>query len=240
MFRVEGLRASAGHFSETSRHFSLGPIDFAVPDGASWGIVGPSGAGKTKLLETIAGVLPVAAGAISLDGIALAGLPPEARGIGFVYQQPLLFPHLGVIDNIAFAAAGRRRAFSSGGRVPPTAPSEAVPRDSKKDRGWFMGRVEALADGLDIRPLLGRRVAGLSAGEQQRVAIARALFRNPRILLLDEPTSALDERRRQQVRSLLRSVQQAHGITILETAHSEQQLDGVAGRIRLDGGRQIG
>src|SRR5205807_7198786 len=143
---------------------------------------GPSGAGKTKLLEIIAGLQTPSSGEIWIDDRDITALPPERRNVGFMYQDYLLFPHLTVRRNVAF---GLWR----------------IPAADVKDR------IEKLSRLLKIEHLLDRNISGLSGGEQQRVALARALAPRPDVLLLDEPLSALD---RQNRRALQRELLNVH------------------------------
>ena len=140
---IQGLRARAGSFE-------LGPIDLDVECDRVLAILGPSGAGKTMLLETIAGFRAAAAGAISLGGRQLGQLPPEERAIGFVFQDAALFPHLSVHDNVGFALRARGERH-------------------------YGQRVDALLAHFEITPLGKRSPGSLSGGERQRVALARAL-----------------------------------------------------------------
>src|SRR5581483_4308906 len=142
---------------------------------------GPSGAGKTTVLRLLAGLERGEGSAWVLgecwdDSARGVHLPPHARGVGYVFQEPALFPHLTVAGNLAYAE--RRGGRRAGARA-----SAALSRD-------------AVAALLGIAPLLGRGVEGLSGGERQRVAIARALLSGPRLLLLDEPLAALDPARK--------------------------------------------
>ena len=189
MIRLEGLRVQVGSFE-------LRDINLQVPEGGYALIIGPTGSGKTTLLEAVAGNARLRAGRIYMHGEEVTALPPEQRGVGFVYQQYHLFPHLRVRENIAY---GIRRQSSNG-------------------RG-FRERVEELAGMLAITPLLDRPVRGLSGGEQQRVALARALAPKPSILLLDEPFAAVDPPSRQVLRRELRELHQREGITTLQVTH---------------------
>jgi molybdate/tungstate transport system ATP-binding protein len=189
MIRLEGLQVRVGSFE-------LRDINLQVPQGGYALIIGPTGSGKTTLLEAVAGNARLRAGRIYMHGEEVTALPPEQRGLGFVYQQYHLFPHLSVRENIAY---GIRRPGSNG-------------------RG-FRERVEELAGMLAITPLLDRPVRGLSGGEQQRVALARALAPKPSILLLDEPFAAVDPASRQVLRRELRELHQREGITTLQVTH---------------------
>ena len=159
-------------------------------------VFGPSGAGKTTLARCIAGLARPDAGRIVLDGMVLFGagvdIPVHRRGIGYVFQEARLFPHLDVRGNLLFGA-----------------PSGARP--------------DAIAEMLDIGPLLGRRPAGLSGGEAARVAIGRALLREPRLLILDEPLAALDGRLRTAILPYLERVRDG-GTPILYISHAIEEV----------------
>jgi molybdopterin-binding protein len=176
--------------------FELRDISFSVPAGGYALIIGPTGSGKTTLLEAIAGHASVQRGRVILHGQDVENVPPERRGLGFVYQQYHLFPHLSVRENIGYGL--RRQQVDEGGA----------------DR-----RVDELADTLGIAHLLERSVRGLSGGEQQRVALARALAPRPRILLLDEPFASVDPTTRHLLRRELRALHEREGITTLQVTH---------------------
>jgi len=189
VIRLENLHVRVGNFD-------LRDITLEVPKGGYALIIGPTGSGKTTLLEAIAGHAQLRAGRVFMHDDEVTHLPPEQRGLGFVYQQYHLFPHLSVRENIGY---GLRQPRGNGPR----------PAD----------RVAELAGMLAIEPLLERRVRGLSGGEQQRVALARALAPKPSILLLDEPFAAVDPATRQVLRRELRELHEREGITTLQVTH---------------------
>jgi molybdopterin-binding protein len=191
VIRLENLHVRVGTFD-------LREISLEVPKGGYALIIGPTGSGKTTLLEAVAGHARLRAGRVFMHDDEVTDLPPERRGLGFVYQQYHLFPHLSVRDNIGYGIA-RDRAT----------------RDGKEPRT----RILELADMLAIGPLLDRPVRGLSGGEQQRVALARALAPKPSILLLDEPFAAVDPATRQVLRRELRALHEREGITTLQVTH---------------------
>ena len=191
MIRLENLHVRVGTFD-------LRDISLEVPPGGYALIIGPTGSGKTTLLEAVAGHARLRAGRVFMHGDEVTDLPPEQRGLGFVYQQYHLFPHLSVRDNIGYGIARHRRS-----------------RDGHNPGA----RVQELADMLAITPLLDRPVRGLSGGEQQRVALARALAPKPSILLLDEPFAAVDPATRQVLRRELRELHEREGITTLQVTH---------------------
>jgi ABC-type Fe3+/spermidine/putrescine transport system ATPase subunit len=212
---VTGLAGRAGTFA-------VGPVDLTVPAGRVMVVLGPSGAGKTMLLETIAGLRPQHSGQIRLAGTDLTGLPPERRGIGLVFQDAALFPHLSVAENVAFGPRARRQA-----------PGE--------DPGLLLRR-------LGIAHLAARSPRSLSGGERQRVALARALAIKPGLLLLDEPLSALDQPTREDMRVLLPELLAELGIPAIHVTHDRDEALSigddlaivVAGQLRQTGpARQV-
>jgi ABC-type Fe3+/spermidine/putrescine transport system ATPase subunit len=170
---ISGLVAQAGSFT-------LGPVSLDIPPDRVLVLLGPSGAGKTVLLETVAGLRPQQSGQISLAGTDITGLPPERRRIGLVFQDAALFPHLSVKNNVTFGPRARRAAAPDGSRH--------------------------LLRQLGIEHLADRSPRSLSGGERQRVALARALAIQPDLLLLDEPLSALDQPTREDMRTLLQQL----------------------------------
>jgi molybdate/tungstate transport system ATP-binding protein len=190
--------------------FSLAAVDLHARKGEFFVLLGPTGSGKTVLLESIAGLLPVARGRIRLGGREVTALPPEQRAIGIVYQDSALFPHLNVRENITF-----------GVRYQAAPPAEVE------------ARFERLVDALGIGHLLARGVTHLSGGEKQRVALARALVVAPDLLLLDEPLSALDPNFREEIRDILKDLHRNTGITVLMVTHDFDEARYLADRIAV-------
>lgn len=190
--------------------FALLHIDLRVEPGEFFVLLGPTGAGKTLVLESIAGLLPVTDGSIYVNGSNITKLPPEARGVGIVYQDSALFQHLSVRANIAFGLRYQRSDGISSGR-----------------------RFDFLVDVLNLRHLLDRSVTHLSGGEKQRVALARALVVEPEVLLLDEPLSALDPNFREEIRDVLKQLHQETGITVLMVTHDFSEARYLARRVAV-------
>lgn len=186
--------------------FSLKNISLTVESNDFFVIMGPTGAGKTVLLEAIAGLAPLTDGQIKIDGRDVTGLPPEKRGIGLVYQDYALFPHLTVEQNIRFGLKYLKKQGAGG--------KPGISRAEHAER-HFTHLVEL----LDLDKILKRKPAGLSGGEAQRTALARALLMEPRLLLLDEPLSALDASFREEIRNRLRSLHRDTGTTFLMVTH---------------------
>jgi len=173
-------------------------------------LLGPSGAGKTVLLLTVAGLVRPDAGQILFDGADVTSLQPQKRDIGLVFQEANLFPHLNVIQNISFGKRYRRE------------------RAKEIER-----RIEQLVDMLGIRELLRRDAMGLSGGEKQRVAVARALALGPSILLMDEPLGLLDNNTRQELRKELRRIHDELGTTTLHVTHDRNEAFTIADRVAI-------
>jgi molybdate/tungstate transport system ATP-binding protein len=195
--------------------FALDGISFHVAAGEFFTILGPTGAGKTLILESIGGMVPVSGGRIRIGGRDVTDLPPERREIGFVYQDQALFPHLSVAQNIRYGLRYRPKAA-----------------DREK-------KIARLIQRLGLEPLLGRSVVNLSGGERQRVALARALAVAPEILLLDEPLSALDPNFREEIRDLLKGLHRETGITALMVTHDFAEAHFLAAHTAVISGGRI-
>jgi putative spermidine/putrescine transport system ATP-binding protein len=173
-------------------------------------VLGPSGSGKSTLLRTVAGLETPDTGRVLLDGQDLAAIRPERRGMAMVFQRPLLFPHLNVLDNVAFAAT-----------------VSGVPRkQARDDAQTFLELVQMEGAGT-------RTVTELSGGQQQRVAIARGLAARPAVLLLDEPFSALDPELRGAMHELLEQLREILNPTILMVTHDRDEAAAVADHLAL-------
>jgi len=206
--------------SITLDDFSLNKINIEVQSGEFFTIMGPTGAGKTIILELIAGLYVPETGKVVINGNDAINIPPEKREIGFVYQDYALFPHLNVYKNITFGLKLRKI-------------SSLIAKEG----------VKILADMLNIGHLLERFPGTLSGGEQQRVSLARALIMKPKILLMDEPLSAVDPSTRRMLCKLLKEVHKKYQCTVVHVTHDFNEASLLADRIGviLDGEvRQIG
>ena len=185
-------------------------LSLRVDGGTRTALVGPSGAGKTTLLRAIAGLADIGEGTIALGERSLTGVPAHRRGIAVVFQEPRLLPHLSVAENVALPLRAR-----------------------KASRGERHTAAAALLEDVGLSAFAGRRVQGLSGGEQQRVALARALCARPDLLLLDEPLAALDPNRRESLRRLLVRLQAEHGLTMLVVTHDRAEAAELGQRVAL-------
>jgi putative spermidine/putrescine transport system ATP-binding protein len=204
----------AVRFERVSRHFgevrAVDQVSFAVEDGEFFAMLGPSGSGKTTCLRLIAGFEEPDAGAIAIHGRSMAGVPPYDRNVNTVFQDYALFPHMRVLDNVAYGLMVRGVAKAERHR-----------------------RAEAALELVALGGLGGRRPAELSGGQRQRVALARALINQPEVLLLDEPLGALDLKLRQQMQTELKALQRKVGITFLYVTHDQEEALGMSDRLAV-------
>lgn len=183
---------------------AVNAFTFEIPDGKLIGLLGPSGCGKSTTLNLISGLLAPTEGKIFFGEDDVTGLPPENRGIGLVFQNYALYPHLSVRQNILF-------------------PLQNLKGKDKLSKVEMEQKAFEAARLVQIEELMDRKPGELSGGQQQRVAIARALVKMPRVLLLDEPLSNLDARLRLQTREEIRRIQKATKITTIFVTHDQEE-----------------
>lgn len=204
-------------------NFGYGPapllrdVSLSVPAGKFLTLLGPSGCGKTTLLKLVGGYLNPQSGSIRLRGRDVTGNPPEERGIGMVFQNYALFPHLCARRNVAFSLEVR---------------GVAKPEREK--------RVERMLDLVGLSPSERDRFPGaLSGGQQQRVALARAMVFRPELLLLDEPLANLDRHLRDQLRGELRRLQEETGVTAVMVTHDQEEAMAVSDLVGVMRGGEL-
>lgn len=185
---------------------------FEIPDGELVGLLGPSGCGKSTTLFMICGLQKPTEGRIFFGEDEVTDLPPENRGVGVVFQNYALYPHLSVLQNITFPLENLKG-------------KDKLTRDAMKEKAMEAARL------VQIENLVDRKPSELSGGQQQRVAIARALVKMPRVLLLDEPLSNLDARLRLQTREEIRRIQKETGITTVFVTHDQEEAMSISDRI---------
>ena len=191
---------------------AVNDFTFAIPDGKLVGLLGPSGCGKSTTLYMISGLQKPSAGQIFFGDEDVTTLSPENRGVGLVFQNYALYPHMTVKQNILF----------------PLQNLKGADRMSKTE---MLERATAAAKLVQIDNLMERKPNELSGGQQQRVAIARALVKMPRVLLLDEPLSNLDARLRLQTREEIRRIQRETGITTIFVTHDQEEAMSISDMI---------
>lgn len=209
----------AVRFQKVSRHFgqvrAVDSVDLEIAPGEFFAMLGPSGSGKTTCLRLIAGFEQPTSGHIQIFGETAEGVPPYRRNVNTVFQDYALFPHLNILDNVAYGLMVKG-----------------------------VGKAERLREAekaLELVKLPGygaRRPGQLSGGQRQRVALARALVNKPKVLLLDEPLGALDLKLREQMQEELKSLQRALGITFVFVTHDQGEALSMADRVAVfnDGG----
>ncbi|MBA8879045.1 ABC transporter ATP-binding protein [Phyllobacterium myrsinacearum] len=201
-------------FENVSRHFgavrAVDAVDLAVAEGEFFAMLGPSGSGKTTCLRLMAGFEQPTHGHIEIFGETAEGVPPYRRNVNTVFQDYALFPHLSILDNVAYGLMVK-----------------GVVREERR---------KAAEDALAMVKLPGygaRRPGQLSGGQRQRVALARALVNKPKVLLLDEPLGALDLKLREQMQEELKTLQKSLGITFVFVTHDQGEALSMADRIAV-------
>ncbi len=197
-------------------HAAVERVSLVVPDGSFFTLLGPSGGGKTTTLRIVAGFYPADRGDVYIGATRVNDLPPYRRHTAMVFQEYALFPHMTVVENVAYGLRMRR---------------VAAPQIRRR-----------VADALALVGLTGVDNAfpsRLSGGQQQRVALARALVVEPEVLLLDEPLSSLDAKLRVRVRTELRALQRQLGKTVLYVTHDQEEALAISDRIALIAGGRI-
>ena len=203
MIAIKNLKVNLGDFLLQDINLDIEPGEYFI-------VLGPTGAGKTVLLEAIAGLYPVLEGEVWIGDKEITDLSPEKRGIGIVYQDQALFPHLSVEGNIAFGLEMRKH-----------------PKDEIKSK------TDAIAEMVGISHLLKRSPVTLSGGEKQKVALARALVTEPKVLLLDEPLSALDPETRERMEGELREMHHKVMVTIIHVTHDFEEAIALGQRVAV-------
>jgi sulfate transport system ATP-binding protein len=185
-------------------------VSLAIASGSLTALLGPSGSVKSTVLRIVAGLEHPDEGDVSIHGEDATGLPPQERGVGFVFQHYAAFKHMSVRDNVAFALKIRKR-----------------PRDEIRDRVGELLRL------VQLEGLANRYPSQLSGGQRQRMALARALAAEPRVLLLDEPFGALDARVRKELRAWLRRLHDEVPVTTVLVTHDQEEAMDVADRVAV-------
>lgn len=191
---------------------AVSDFTFEIPDGSLIGLLGPSGCGKSTALNLLCGLEALTEGKIYFGNTDVTDMPPELRGVGMVFQNYALYPHLTVRQNILF-------------------PLENLKGKQKLSKEEMNRRAEKAAGLVQIQGLMDRKPRELSGGQQQRVAIARALVKTPNVLLLDEPLSNLDARLRLQTREEIRKIQQETRVTTVFVTHDQEEAMSISDQI---------
>ena len=189
---------------EKTEVVAVDDFNFEIPDGKLVGLLGPSGCGKSTALNLICGLETPTEGKVFFGDEDVTDYPPERRGVGMVFQNYALYPHMTVRQNIIF-------------------PLTNLKGNDKLTKEQMNERAEKAAKLVQINELMDRKPSEMSGGQQQRVAIARALVKTPRVLLLDEPLSNLDARLRLQTREEIRKIQTETGVTTIFVTHDQEE-----------------
>jgi molybdopterin-binding protein len=203
MIAIKNLKVDLGDFLLRDISLNIEPREYFI-------ILGPTGAGKTVLLEAIAGLYPVLEGEVWIGDKEITDLNPEKRGIGIVYQDQALFPHLSVEKNIAFGLKMRK------------CPKHEV-----------RAKIDSISEVVGISHLLKRSPSTLSGGEKQKVALARALVTEPKVLLLDEPLSALDPETKERMQGELRQIHSRIELIVIHVTHDFEEAIALGHRVAV-------
>ena len=201
---IENLTKKFGDFTAVNN------FNATIESGELIALLGPSGCGKSTMLNMLSGILPVTEGRIYFDNDDVTDIGAEKRGVGLVFQNYALYPHMTVLENIAFPLEIKK-----------------VKKAEREAKAIEMAKL------VHVDMLLNRKPKELSGGQQQRVAIARALIKNPRVLLLDEPLSNLDARLRIEMREEIRRIQQETKITTIFVTHDQEEAMSISDKIVL-------
>lgn len=205
---------AAVEFSHTSRHYgtvrAVDDVNLAVAEGEFFAMLGPSGSGKTTCLRLIAGFEQPTGGEIRIFGEPAGGVPPYKRNVNTVFQDYALFPHMTILDNVAYGLMVKG-----------------------VDKATRLREAEAALELVKLPGYGSRRPGQLSGGQRQRVALARALVNKPRVLLLDEPLGALDLKLREQMQEELKTLQRSLGITFIFVTHDQGEALSMADRVAV-------
>lgn len=211
---TERATSTAVSFQSVSRHYgavrAVDDVSFDILDGEFFAMLGPSGSGKTTCLRLIAGFEQPTSGTVAIHGKSVAGVPPYDRDVNTVFQDYALFPHMTVLDNVAYGLMIKK-----------------VPSAERRKRAGEMLDMVALGG------FGGRKPSQLSGGQRQRVALARALVNRPSVLLLDEPLGALDLKLREQMQVELKAIQRQVGITFIYVTHDQGEALSMSDRIAV-------
>ncbi len=211
---AKGEQSVAVSFRNVSRHFgavkAVDDVSFDIRDGEFFAMLGPSGSGKTTCLRLIAGFEQPTGGTVAIHGVDVNGIPPYDRDVNTVFQDYALFPHMTVLDNVAYGLMIRK-----------------VAKAERQKRAEEMLAMVALSGFGQRRP------SQLSGGQRQRVALARALVNNPSVLLLDEPLGALDLKLREQMQMELKAIQRRVGITFIYVTHDQGEALSMSDRVAV-------
>lgn len=258
--RLENLTKVFVDSKTKSETWAVNDLNVTIPSGKLVGLLGPSGCGKSTTLYMIAGLLTPTNGKIYFGDDDVTELSPERRGIGLVFQNYALYPHMTIRQNIAFPLENIHAGTNERNRVKELysekiaeieakyevseseseekiaelgAAKEQFDIDMKEARNYINTQVEKYAELVGILDQLDKKPAQLSGGQQQRVAIARALVKQPRVLLLDEPLSNLDARLRLQTREEIRRIQRETGVTTIFVTHDQEEAMSISDEMIL-------